>query len=92
MQHPGFFDRAGPFKLSAIGSAIGAELGQTSDGDLSIEDLRPLNSAGPNHLTFFENRKYVSQLGSTMAGACILARGFASKAPEATAILLAPAP
>ncbi len=92
MQHPGFFFRAGPFQLHTIASAIGAKLAKESDGARPIEDVRPLKDAGPGHLSFFENRKYLSQLETTKAGACLLAPSDASRAPHATAILTAHAP
>ena len=92
MQHPGFFERAGPFRLDAIAKAIGAKLGREENAGRSIEDVRSLQDAGPEHLSFFENRKYLTQLGSTKAGACILAQGSANRAPGDTAVLTAPAP
>jgi len=87
MQHPGFFRRAGPFPLHVIAETIGAELAHSGDGIRSIDDVRSLRHAGPGHLTFFENRKYIGQLASTRAEACILASGFASRAPGATITL-----
>ena len=38
MQHPGFYDRAGPFTLAAIAERIGAELPSGVDGSRRIED------------------------------------------------------
>ena len=92
MQHPGFFERAGPFTLKSIAAAIGANLADESDGARPIEDVRPLKDAGPGHLTFFENRKYIAQLETTKAEACLLSQTDASRAPQSTAILTAPAP
>lgn len=92
MQHPGFFERAGPFTLKSIASAIGAKLVEESNGTLAIEDVRPLKDAGPGHLSFFENRKYLTQLETTKAGACLLAQTDASRVPPTTAILTAAAP
>ena len=92
MQHPGFFRRAGPFPLHVIAETIGAELAHSGDGIRSIDDVRSLRHAGPGHLTFFENRKYIGQLASTRAEACILASGFASRAPGATITLTTTTP
>jgi UDP-3-O-[3-hydroxymyristoyl] glucosamine N-acyltransferase len=92
MQHPGFFLRAGPFPLATLAEAIGAGLVCADDGARIIEDVRPLQSAGASHLTFFENRKYVAQLETTKAGACILAAGDAARMPHATAALTSTAP
>jgi UDP-3-O-[3-hydroxymyristoyl] glucosamine N-acyltransferase len=35
-----------------------------------------LDEAGPMHLTFFDNLKYVDQLASTKAGACLVSQRF----------------
>ena len=85
MQHPGFFHRAGPFALRDIAEKVGAVLTDGSDGSRMIGDVQSLRNAGPDHLAFFDNRKYAAQLGATQAGACILASANAKRAPSATA-------
>jgi UDP-3-O-[3-hydroxymyristoyl] glucosamine N-acyltransferase len=92
MEHAGFFHRAGPFPLSVVAETIGAKLLDESDGIGLVEDVRPLRVAGPGHLSFFENRKYAAQLAETKAQACILSQANASRAPDGTAKLTAPAP
>lgn len=92
MEHLGFFDRSGPFTVDAIAHAIGATLIDGVDRRRKIEDVRPLQTAGPEHLSFFENKKYLCALGATAAGACIVANNFVSRAPTATITLTAPAP
>jgi len=92
MIHPGFFDRAGPFTIDAIAQAIGATLSEGADRDREIEDIRPLHSAGPRHLSFFDNAKYASALGLTHAGACIIASSFANRAPSSTIVMTASVP
>lgn len=90
--HPGFFDRAGPFTVETIAKAIGANLDPQADPQFEIEDVRPLQVAGPRHLSFFENRKYLASLASTTAGACILAGGFVERVPKSTIVLASAAP
>ena len=68
MEHPGFFNRAGPFPLSEIAASIGAALADPAEGSRMIEDVRPLRAAGPGHLAFFENRKYIEQLALPFLG------------------------
>lgn len=92
MQHPGFFEREGPFALSAVAAGIGAELPAGADGSRMLEDVRPLTEAGARDITFFENRKYLPQLAMAGAGACILAPAFASRLPADTAALVMKAP
>jgi UDP-3-O-[3-hydroxymyristoyl] glucosamine N-acyltransferase len=45
MQHPGFFERAGPFSLGAVAEAAQAKPAGGTDLDLAIRDVRPLDSA-----------------------------------------------
>lgn len=92
MIHLGFFDRAGPFTIDVIAQAIGATLSEDADRHREIEDIRPLHSAGPQHLSFFDNAKYASALGVTHAGACIIGSGFANRAPPSTIIMTASVP
>ena len=92
MEHPGFFERAGPFTAAALAEQIGAELRPGDDGGRVLADLRPLGEAGAEHLTFVDNRKYLEQLAGTKAGACIVAPAFAARLPEGVVALLMKAP
>jgi UDP-3-O-[3-hydroxymyristoyl] glucosamine N-acyltransferase len=87
MQHPGFFERAGPFPLHVIAAKLGAELGRLPDFPTEIEDVKPLGNAGPQHLAFFDNPKYLEQLAKTRAGGCLVAPAFAERVPANTAVL-----
>jgi len=87
MQHPGFFERAGPFPLSVIAAKLGAELEKLPDVASDIEDVKPLGNAGPQHLAFFDNPKYLDQLAITQAGACLVAPAFAARVPACTVVL-----
>lgn len=92
MEHPGFFERAGPFTAAALANLIGAELRPGDDGSRSLTDLRPLAEAGAGHLTFVDNRKYLEFLAATKAGACIVAPAFADRLPAGVVALLMKAP
>lgn len=92
MQHPGFFDRTGPFALRDIADKVGATLTNSSDGSRSIGDVRPLRTAGPAHLSFFDNRKYADQLMGTAAGACVVGVADVSRAPSTAATLTTTTP
>lgn len=87
MQHPDFFQRAGPFPVQFIADKLGAELRSFPDTLPDIADVRPLSDAEPQHLAFFDNRKYLDQLAKTRAGACLVAPAFASRVPKNTAVL-----
>lgn len=92
MQHPGFFERAGPFPLSVVAKAAKAELATEVDSGREIDDVRTLADAGPAALSFLDNRKYLPQFETTRAGACLVSPRFAERAPPATACLLTTAP
>ncbi|MGQ0456827.1 MAG: UDP-3-O-(3-hydroxymyristoyl)glucosamine N-acyltransferase [Hyphomicrobium sp.] len=92
MEHRGFFDRAGPFPLSDVARAVGAAIVSDRDPSLLIEDVRPLIDAGPRHVSFIENRKYLLQLDASRAGACLTSAATAPRVPEHTAALVVPQP
>jgi UDP-3-O-[3-hydroxymyristoyl] glucosamine N-acyltransferase len=92
MEHPGFFERAGPFPLRAVAAAAEAKAADGVDPDLPIQDVRPLDSAGQGDISFLDNRKYLPILAHTGASACLVAPKFASHAPNATACLLTTEP
>jgi UDP-3-O-[3-hydroxymyristoyl] glucosamine N-acyltransferase len=84
MDHPGFFDRAGPFPLSEVALKVGADLPPGADGTVLIHDIRPLSDAQANHITFLDNRRYLSQLSGTDAAACLIQPAFAARVPAST--------
>lgn len=92
MQHLGFFERAGPFTMKEIAASAGADIAIDAPGTALIEDVRPLNTADQRHLSFFENRKYIKQLGATEAGACIMTKRDAGRAPAGTIALTSDTP
>lgn len=91
MEHPGFFERSGPFTLAEIAKATGAQLPPGSDGSARLVDIRPLNEAGAQHLSFVDNRKYLAQLSQCRAGACLIASAFVDRLPKGITPLVTPA-
>jgi UDP-3-O-[3-hydroxymyristoyl] glucosamine N-acyltransferase len=92
MEHPGFFERAGPFALGTVAEAVGAEPANGSDPGIAIKDVRPLDSAGPGELSFLDNPKYLPLFAKTAASACLVAPKFAPHVPAGTAGLITPEP
>lgn len=92
MQHPGFFDRAGPFSLRSIADCIEADLADPGDAARMISDVRSLQDAGPSDLTFLDNRKYKTQLASTKAAACLVDSSIADQVPLGTVAFLTRTP
>ena len=84
MEHPGFFERAGPYTLFEVAQAAGAEVPADADPAMPIEDVRPLAEAGRTHISFIDNKKYLAQLDGTQAGACLVAPPLAGRIPAGT--------
>ena len=92
MEHPGFFERAGPFPLRILSEVAGASLANGADADAAIRDVKPLDAAAKGDVSFLDNPRYLSLFAQTGADACLVAPKFASHAPSATACLLTPEP
>src|SRR3990172_5055335 len=84
MDHPGFFERAGPFSLRAVMEAAGATAAGDPDLAIEIKDVRPLDSAGEGDISFLDNPKYLPLLATTAASACLVSPKFANQAPAGT--------
>jgi UDP-3-O-[3-hydroxymyristoyl] glucosamine N-acyltransferase len=84
MEHPGFFERAGPYTLFEVAQAAGAQLPDGADPAMPIEDVRPLAEATRAHISFIDNKKYLGQLDLTEAGACLVAPPLAGRIPAGT--------
>lgn len=92
MADPRFFRRAGPFPLAALAERAGARLADPATGGMPVRDVAPLDAAGPDDLSFFDNPKYLEQFRATRAGACVTAEKNAGRAPPGVALLLSPSP
>src|ERR1700761_88409 len=58
------------FTLEDIVTRFGGEI--VGDGLQRVGSLAPLDQAGPEHLAFLANPKYLSQVDSTQAGAVLI--------------------
>ena len=88
MEHPGFFERAGPFPLRLVGEVAGASLANGADPDAAIKDVKPLDEAAGDDLSFLDNPKYLADFANTGAAACLVAPKFAMHAPSHMACLV----
>jgi UDP-3-O-[3-hydroxymyristoyl] glucosamine N-acyltransferase len=92
MEHPGFFERRGPFSLAEVARHVGSEVPADCDSSAQVCDVRPLDQAGPGDLTFIDNRKYVDALATTRAGFCLVAPSLVGRVPKGTQALAAANP
>lgn len=87
MAQPTFFQKPPSSTLADIAALTKAELVDPSRADHVIKGLASLDEAGPMHLTFFDNLKYVDQLAATRAGACLVSARFQQEVPAHVAVL-----
>ena len=73
-----FFRRSGPFPLAVVASTARGVVEQV---ELLLEGVAPLQTAGPNEVSFLDNRRYVSALEHTLAGAVIVHPDLAARVP-----------
>ncbi len=94
MDHPGFFEKAGPFHLKDVAKATESEIiiGASARDDMLLTGVQALTDAQPDMVSFFDNRKYIEQLRATSAGACLVAPAFADRVPETSVALVTKAP
>jgi UDP-3-O-[3-hydroxymyristoyl] glucosamine N-acyltransferase len=86
-----FFQPVKSLKIFEIISQIGGDLAQGS-ADLLIEDVRPLEKAQHNHISFLSNRKYYNDFLNSSAGACIVGPDSLVGAPSNMAIIVSANP
>jgi UDP-3-O-[3-hydroxymyristoyl] glucosamine N-acyltransferase len=84
-----FFNRRGPFSLGIV---AGAARGIADELDLLLEGLAPLQTAGPNEVSFLDNQRYASALDRTLAGAVIVHPNMAARVPTGTVAILTSEP
>ena len=87
---PRFFPCAGPQPLSAIAAAAGG----TAAGDPArcFSGVAPLQNAGPEEVSFLDNKRYLPALRQSRAGAVVLAAELAGQVPEGCVAIVSPAP
>lgn len=88
MEHPGFFERAGPFSLARIAQETGAVLSDEKSRSTEVIDVRPLDSAGAEDVAFLDNPKYLPQLAATRAAACFVEEKYVERLPEGAVALI----
>jgi UDP-3-O-[3-hydroxymyristoyl] glucosamine N-acyltransferase len=92
MADPRFFANQGPFALGDIAGRVGADLASGVDAARMVNDIAPLDAAGPTHLSFLDNPKYVGAFEATAAGACLVHPRYAERAPKGVSLLLSTDP
>ena len=84
-----FFRRSGPYPLAVVASTA---RGVADEVELFLEGVAPLQTAGPNDVSFLDNRRYVSALDQTLAGAVIVHPDMAARVPATTVAIVTSEP
>ena len=92
MADPRFFRNAGPIALGRLAEIADARLIAGVDPASEIADVAPIEAAGPHHVTFLDNRRYLRAFAASTAGCCIVHPAFADRAPAGMALLLTEQP
>lgn len=87
---PRFHPAGPPLTLGEAAALVGAEA--RGDANLLLRTVGPLEEAGPDALSFLDNRRYLPALAATRAGAVVLSADLAGRLPEGVAGLLSPTP
>ena len=80
MKHP-FFKNYGPFKIKDLLDDLKLNNIEDLSDDL-VHDIRDLQSADKEHLTFFHSKKYHLQASKTKASYCITLQNLAHYLPK----------
>ena len=86
---PRFFQRAGPHTLAAVADAAEAE---APPRRLMLPGVAPLQTAGPDEVSFLDNRKYAAALEQPQAGAVIVHPDMAARVPAAAVAIVTSEP
>jgi UDP-3-O-[3-hydroxymyristoyl] glucosamine N-acyltransferase len=92
MADPRFFTVAGPFSVAEIARRTGASIGGAGKAELLLRDVASLDAAGPEQLTWLDNRKYLDDFRRTSAGAVFVQPALAAQAPPGATLLLTEQP
>lgn len=92
MADPRFFKRLGPFTVADLARLTGAAIGAGGDPGRVVTDVATLSEAGPEQISFLDNRKYADQFRATKAGVCLVSPDMAGEAPAGTIPLIAADP
>jgi UDP-3-O-[3-hydroxymyristoyl] glucosamine N-acyltransferase len=83
-----FFKSPKPQSLAALAQLGQAEIRNAPSTEIFIDDVSPLQNAQRNHLSFFDNKKYLDMFTGSKAGACFVSPDVVDKAPAGMILLV----
>jgi len=89
---PDFVTPSCALTTGEIAALTRAKLRDGDPADRRIGNIAPLDTATAADISFLDNSKYLGELSTTRAGACLIAPRFAAAAPRQIAVLEATQP
>jgi UDP-3-O-[3-hydroxymyristoyl] glucosamine N-acyltransferase len=77
-----FHPWAGRLTLARIAELSGAALPQGADPTREFDGVASLGDAGPRHVSFLDNKRYLADLAASNAGAVLIHPALAARAPQ----------
>jgi UDP-3-O-[3-hydroxymyristoyl] glucosamine N-acyltransferase len=84
-----FFSRSGPHPLATVAEAAG---GTAPGTNLLLTGVAPLQAAGPDEVSFLDNRRYAAALEETSAGAVIVHPDMLARVPPSVVPIITTEP
>jgi UDP-3-O-[3-hydroxymyristoyl] glucosamine N-acyltransferase len=92
MPDPRFYEDLGPIPAGEIAVLAQARPPEGPGAERPIQAVAPLDRAGPESVSFFSDRRYLNELGSTRAGACFVPAEHADRLPPDCVVLVTAEP
>ncbi len=92
MADPRFFKNHGPISQARLAEIAGGELAGAARPEAEMADVAPLDQAGPDDVSFLDNRRYLGQFERSTAGLCLVNRATANQAPPGMALVICDKP
>lgn len=87
---PRFYPATGPHDLAHLAAESGARA--VGDEARRLRGVAPLGSAGPEDVSFIDNRRWLAALKASRAGAVVVPEAFLASVPDGTAALVSAQP
>jgi UDP-3-O-[3-hydroxymyristoyl] glucosamine N-acyltransferase len=88
MPDPRFHSVCGPFSLGQLAEFSGSKVRSNRDHSTLFSDVAPLDTAGPEHVSFLDNRRYADSFANSAAGACLVHPDIVGRAPKEMSLLI----
>jgi UDP-3-O-[3-hydroxymyristoyl] glucosamine N-acyltransferase len=92
MAEPVFIRDVRHLSASEIAVLVGAELPSGAAPGRLFRNVAPLETAGPDDLSYMDNPRYAAEFAASSAGLVLVSKRFAARAPADAILILTPDP